>query len=124
MTKILVVDDNAEIVNLVQIILKQQGYEVVIGRNGREGMSALTQSDSMPNLILSNYYMPMMDGMAFLEQVRQDPRLNTIPFVMMSAAPGAQWQPKASELGADAVISKPFRLDSLRNTISGLLSSS
>lgn len=124
MATILLVDDNADITTLVRTVLKQQGYEVITGRNGQEGIAALEQNETKPNLIISNYYMPMMDGLTFLEQVRQDPRLNAVPFVMMSAAPGSQWQPKARELGADALISKPFRLDALRNTVNGLLSAS
>jgi CheY-like chemotaxis protein len=122
MSTILLVDDNAEITTLVQMVLRQQGYEVITGRNGQEGLAALQANGSIPSLIISNYYMPTMDGLVFLEQVRQDPHFKDIPFVMMSAAPGSQWQPRAHELGVDGVISKPFRLDALRSTITGLLS--
>lgn len=117
MATILLVDDNADILALLQTILKQQGYQVMTGRNGQEGLRLLERSEPKPDLIISNYYMPLMNGMAFLEQVRQDSQYQNIPFIMLSAASGMQWQQEATSLGANGFLPKPFKIDLLKNTI-------
>lgn len=120
MTTILLVDDNADILTLLQMILKQQGYQVIAGRNGQEGMRLLERSEPKPDLIISNYYMPLVNGMAFLEQVRKDPKYQHIPFIMLSAASGTQWQQQATDLGANGFLPKPFKIDLLKSTIAAI----
>lgn len=117
MTTILLLDDNADIVNLLEMVLNQQGYEVISGRNGQEGLSLLGESTVQPDLIISNYHMPRMDGLNFLEHLRDNPQYKTIPFILLTAAPAAQWQQKAAKLGANAFLPKPFKIDLLKNTI-------
>ena len=124
MSTILLVDDNADILTLLQMILKQQGYQVITGRNGQEGMRLLERTEPKPDMIISNYYMPQMNGMAFLEQVRQDSQYQHIPFIMLSAASGMQWQQQATELGANGFLPKPFKIDLLKSTISAVQNSS
>ncbi|MEZ4671881.1 MAG: response regulator [Anaerolineae bacterium] len=118
MRTILLVDDNSDIVTLLQMILKQQGYQVITGRNGQEGMRLLERSEPKPDLIISNYYMPHMNGLVFLEQVRRQPQYEHIPFIMLSAAAGTQWQEQATDLGANGFLPKPFKIDLLKNTLS------
>jgi CheY-like chemotaxis protein len=120
MTTILLVDDNADILTLLQMILKQQGYQVITGRHGQEGLRLLERSQPKPDLIISNYYMPLVNGMVFLEQVRKDPKYQHIPFIMLSAASGNQWQQQASDLGANGFLPKPFKIDLLKSTIAAL----
>lgn len=120
MTTILLVDDNADILTLLQMILKQQGYQVIAGRNGQEGMRLLERSEPKPDLIISNYYMPLVNGMVFLEQVRKDPKYQHIPFIMLSAASGTQWQQQATDLGANGFLPKPFKIDLLKSTIAAI----
>jgi two-component system, chemotaxis family, chemotaxis protein CheY len=116
MTTILLLDDNSDILSLLEMVLNQQGYEVMSGRNGREGMDILKQG-MFPDLIISNFHMPQMDGLDFLEQVREHPRFRTIPFILLTAAPPVQWQQQASLLGANAFLPKPFKIDLLKKTI-------
>ncbi len=117
MTTILLLDDNSDILTLLEMVLNQQGYDVISGRNGQEGMDVLKQSALMPDLIISNFHMPQMDGLDFLEHVRENPRFRSIPFILLTAAPPVQWQQQASLLGANAFLPKPFKIDLLKKTI-------
>jgi CheY-like chemotaxis protein len=117
MTKILLLDDNSDILTLLEMVLNQQGYEVMSGRNGQEGMDLLEQGLSMPDLIISNYHMPQMDGLNFLEHLREHPQFRNIPFILLTAAPPVQWQQQANQLGANAFLPKPFKIDLLKKTI-------
>ena len=117
MTTILLLDDNSDIVTLLEMVLNQQGYEVISGRNGQEGMNMLEQDKLAPDLIISNYHMPQMDGLDFLGHVRENPQFSSIPFILLTAAPAAQWQQQATQLGANAFLPKPFRIDLLKKTI-------
>ncbi len=117
MAQILVLDDNPDIVSLVNMTLQQQGHAVIAGRHGQEGIELLEHSETLPDLILSNYYMPQMNGIAFLEWLRAHSDYDAIPFIMVSAAPGVEWQQQAAEMGAAAFITKPFKLDHLVKTV-------
>src|SRR4051794_15879554 len=102
MTTILLLDDNSDILALLEMVLNQQGYEVISGRNGREGMDLLEQSVTAPDLVISNFHMPQMDGLDFLSHLRDHPQFHNIPFILLTAAPPIQWQQQASQLGANA----------------------
>ncbi len=117
MTTILLLDDNSDIVTLLEMVLNQQGYDVVSGRNGQEGLNLLDEGMVRPDLIISNYYMPKMDGLDFLEHLRENPQFKSIPFILLTAAPAVQWQQQATKLGANAFLPKPFKIDLLKNTI-------
>lgn len=120
MATILVVDDNADIVSLLRMILDTQGHTVLTGRNGREGLDILEQNETHPDLIISNFYMPLMNGMEFLEHIRATPDYAAIPFIMITAAPSMTWLFRATELGANGFVTKPFRLETIRNAIRSL----
>ena len=117
MTTIMLVDDNSDIVTLLEMVLNQQGYDVISGRNGQEGMDMLREGTSAPDLIISNYHMPQMDGLDFLGHIRENPAYKAIPFILLTAAPAVQWQQQATQLGANAFLPKPFKIDLLKKTI-------
>ena len=117
MTTILLLDDNADILTLLEMVLNQQGYDVMSGRNGQEGMDILEQGMLPPDLIISNFHMPQMDGLDFLEHLREHPQFGAIPFILLTAAPPVQWQQQATKLGANAFLPKPFKIDLLKKTI-------
>lgn len=111
MSRILVLDDNADILILLKTVLEQWGFEVISGRNGEEGLNIL--SSVQPDAIISNFRMPYMDGMAFLEHIRVHSEWDSIPFVMMSGLFADQFGKVAMERGANAFLSKPFRMTEL-----------
>lgn len=117
MTKIMLLDDNTDIVTLLEMVLNQQGYDVVSGRNGQEGMEMLEEGKFAPDLIISNFHMPQMDGLDFLGHLRENPQFRGIPFILLTAAPAIQWQQQATQLGANAFLPKPFKIDLLKKTI-------
>jgi chemosensory pili system protein ChpA (sensor histidine kinase/response regulator) len=117
MTKIMLLDDNTDIVTLLEMVLNQQGYDVVSGRNGQEGMEMLEEGKFAPDLIISNFHMPQMDGLDFLGHLRENPQFSGIPFILLTAAPAVQWQQQATQLGANAFLPKPFKIDLLKKTI-------
>jgi CheY-like chemotaxis protein len=113
----MLLDDNTDIVTLLEMVLNQQGYDVVSGRNGQEGMDMLEEGKFAPDLIISNFHMPQMDGLDFLEHIRENPQFKSIPFILLTAAPAIQWQQQATQLGANAFLPKPFKIDLLKKTI-------
>ena len=121
---ILLLDDNVDIVTLLEMVLNQQGYEVMCGRNGQEGMNMLKQGKVVPDLIISNYHMPQMDGLEFLGRLREHPQFGAIPFIWLTAAPSSQWQQQATQLGANAFLPKPFKIDLLKKTIQSVCEAS
>jgi CheY-like chemotaxis protein len=120
MTRILLLDDNAEMVTMLRLVLEQRGHEVVWGQHGEDGMRVLQQSTRKPDLIISNLLMPTMDGMAFLDAVRHNPEWSSIPFVMMSAVSSEERKQATFEHGADAFLTKPFRFEDLNKTLNNL----
>ncbi len=111
MSRILVLDDNADITMLLKTVLEQWGFEVVAGRNGEEGLDLLSAGE--PDAILSNFRMPLMDGMEFLEEVRVHAEWDAIPFVMISAHGTQEYTQAAMDRGANAFLAKPFRVADL-----------
>ncbi len=120
MASILIVDDNPEIVRMLQIVLEGRGYQVYSARNGHEAMKLLQRAEPKPNLILSDLYMPHTDGLTLLNQVRQDPELYAIPFVVMSASPSVEMREEVFAAGADAFLAQPIKFDILNTIILNL----
>ena len=114
---ILIVDDSVETLNLLSLALGMRGFGITTAHNGQEALDILKSGRALPELILSNMYMPILDGMTLLETIRNSPTLAHIPFVMMTAAPQPEIQDQAYELGANAFIIKPFKLELLIATL-------
>jgi two-component system chemotaxis response regulator CheY len=123
--KIMVLDDNPEILSMVTIMLHnaygRETCHVVAGRNGQEGLELL--KDASPDLILTNLRMPQMDGMTFLGEVRHNTEWSSIRLVMMSAQSSIETVSKAKEGGAEAFLRKPFTYRDLTTTIDDILAS-
>lgn len=118
MSRILVLDDNADIITLLKMILEQWGFEVLSAQNGEEALGLL--STVRPDAIISNFRMPRMDGMAFLEHIRVHHEWDSIPFVMMSGLFAEEFGHIAMERGANAYLTKPFRTTELSGVFRSL----
>ncbi len=118
MSRILVVDDNADTITLLKAMLEKWGFEVISGHNGEEGLDLV--SSAQPDAIISNVRMPRMDGLTFLEQVRVRAEWSSIPFVMMSGLFPEEFGAKAIQQGANGFLAKPFRFADLNNLIQNL----
>jgi CheY-like chemotaxis protein len=117
MKTILVVDDEFDIVDVLSDLLTAEGYRVVTASNGREGLTRAAEAH--PDLILLDRMMPVVDGAEMLRLLRQEPELDRIPVIMMSAAEGRRL---AQELGCSAFLKKPFDLNTLLETVARLVS--
>ncbi len=117
--KILIVDDQPEITDLIRFILKKQNYESVIAFNGLEGLNKARSE--MPDLILLDITMPDMNGYEVCEKLKSDPATAQIPIIMLTARDMGEDFEKAMEKKADWYITKPFDPKHLLKRIAYLL---
>lgn len=108
---ILIIDDDTGIRQLLSVFLTHKGFTATSAANGMEALSQLQSEQPLPELILLDLMMPVMDGAAFRDAQRVDPQLAAIPVVVMSAAENLDAQ--APALTADAYLPKPIDFDVL-----------
>ena len=115
MTKrILVVEDDNSIRELLVELLQSEGYEVASAVNGLEGLKYL-QTQNHPDLILIDLMMPVMDGYSFRTEQLKNTSWSQIPVVVMSAEANAK--EKMKNFGITAFLSKPVELDTILKTV-------
>jgi len=107
---ILVVEDDFDIREALTQILEEEGYAVRGAANGKEALE-VTASGPTPSLILLDLMMPVMNGWQFRAEQMQNPRLASVPVLVISADPHVQ--PKAATLGVAGLLKKPVSLDDL-----------
>ena len=115
--RVLVVDDNEDIRNLISIILTGESYEVLAVESGTKASEIY--SEFKPDLILLDIMMPGISGFEVLEQIRdiRSAKLNSVPIVMITAKSLTDDIDKAIKLGATSYIVKPFRAESLKQKV-------
>ena len=115
--KVLVVDDNEDIRNLISIILTGESYDVLAVESGTHALEVY--QEFKPDLILLDIMMPGISGFDVLEKIRdiRNPKLNSVPIVMITAKSLTDDIDKAIKLGATSYIVKPFRADSLKQKV-------
>ena len=117
--KILAVDDEVDILQLIEMTLISDGFEVVTASNGIEALEKARIH--MPDLILLDLMMPEMDGFEVIENLKQAPEMRDIPVVMLTARAQAHERIEGLSAGADDYIVKPFELEELRLRIESIL---
>ncbi len=118
-TKILVVDDEPNIVQTLQDRLEMNEYQVVTAGNGREGLEKVEQEK--PDVILLDVIMPIMDGHEMLEVLRKQPGGRDISVIMLTARSQTQDIARANACGIDDYIVKPFDLSELLEKIESVV---
>jgi two-component system response regulator MprA len=113
--KILIVDDEADLISTVQYRLKFAECDVVTASNGQEGLEKAAAEK--PDLILLDTNMPVMNGHEMLERLRADPNLKDIPVIMLTARCEPQDIAAASALGVSDYMTKPFDFVQLMDRI-------
>ena len=106
--RILIVDDDRDTLQLVELVLRSAGLEVVRAENGREALERLAAD--LPALVLCDVLMPEMDGFETLVRIRNDPRTMHLPVIMLSALGQEKDVQRALDYGANSYVSKPFSL--------------
>lgn len=117
---LLIVDDNADIRTLLRTIL-QPYYQLLEAADGQEGLRVA--HEQVPDLIVSDVMMPVMNGLEFCQHIKTDFVTSHIPVILLTARALNKHQIEGYESGADAYITKPFQADLLLARISNLLKS-
>ena len=118
--RLLIVDDNADIRTYLHTILQGQ-YQVSEAPDGQKGLEVACEE--VPDLIVSDVMMPVMNGLEFCQRVKNDTITSHIPVILLTARALSKHQIEGYESGADAYITKPFSADLLLARISNLLRS-
>ena len=118
--RLLIVDDNADIRTYLRTILQGQ-YQVSEAPDGQKGLEVACEE--VPDLIVSDVMMPVMNGLEFCQRVKNDTITSHIPVILLTARALSKHQIEGYESGADAYITKPFSADLLLARISNLLRS-
>ena len=117
--RILLVDDDAEIIEAMRYALEAKGYEILVARDGNQGLAIAERED--PDLVILDMMMPKRSGFLVLERLR---RTRPVPLriIMVTANEGSRHKAYAEMLGVDDYIRKPFAMDRLLDSVNRLLS--
>jgi two-component system alkaline phosphatase synthesis response regulator PhoP len=113
--KILIVDDEPDILKVVSYRLKKMGYNMLLAVNGQEGLDMAEKE--RPDLILLDLRLPMMDGYEVCRRLKANKELDRIPIILLSASQATRIKEKLTECKADDYIVKPFELKELLDKI-------
>ena len=116
--RILIVDDDPDIVESVRFPLEKKGYEVLIARDGNQGLTIAEKE--LPDLVILDMMMPKRSGFLVLEKLRRTYD-EPIRIIMITANEGSRHKAYAEMLGVDDYIRKPFAMDRLVDSVQSLL---
>ena len=116
--RILLVDDDIEIIESIKIALEAKGYQILIARDGNQGL-AMAERES-PSLVILDMMMPKRSGFLVLEKLRRTQK-DPMRVIMITANEGSRHKAYAEMLGVDDYIRKPFAMDRLIESVERLL---
>jgi two-component system alkaline phosphatase synthesis response regulator PhoP len=119
MKKILIADDEPNIVTALEFLLQRSGYEVIVAPNGEDALKLI--GAHRPDLVLLDVMMPLRSGYEVCSRIREHPDWRHIKVVMLTAKGREAEERKGLAAGADLYISKPFSTGELVGKIAGLL---
>ncbi|MBZ0164895.1 MAG: response regulator [Notoacmeibacter sp.] len=117
--KILTVDDSRTMREMLRHCLTNAGFEVVTAEHGEDGLQKL--EESLPDVIITDINMPVMDGFQFIEGVRAMPNRSRLPILVLSTESDAEKKSRARKAGATGWIVKPFDPEKLVNAVERVL---
>lgn len=109
--RILVIDDEPDLLDLVKNWLESKGYDVIAANNGLEGLKKA--EDEKPSVVILDVKMPGMDGFEVLNKLRADPKTQYMPVIMLTQKRETESVFKAADIGTTDYIMKPFSLQEL-----------
>jgi CheY-like chemotaxis protein len=118
MPKILIIDDDVEICKSLGLFLRHEGHEVITALDGETGLEAALQK---PDLIICDLALPTLSGHDVLSALRQDKRMEDIPFIFLSGSDSREDVRRGMNLGGDDFITKPAGLSEIRETVNSRL---
>jgi CheY-like chemotaxis protein len=120
MAIVLIVEDEFAIADLLEMVLTDEGYRVLTAANGRQGLERLADGP-LPDLVISDYMMPLLDGAGLLQAMRNAEAHRDIPCIIMSSVPEANVRERVN--GYTAFVRKPFQLAALVQLVATILCS-
>ena len=117
--RILSIDDSKTIRLLLARLFRPFACELMEAANGEEGLAVASREN--PDLIILDYNMPVMDGIAMLRKMREDPRLKRTPVIMLTADSGLQSLATVARLGVRDYVTKPFREEELLGKVGRII---
>ena len=107
MSRVLIVEDEPSIAEMLQLVCDLAGADARVAANGRAALDTLM--GFMPDLILTDFMMPVMDGCEFVNIMRKDPAFSHVPVIVMTSAPEAA----ARRCEGETIVAKPIDIDDL-----------
>ena len=117
MTRVLVIDDEPAIADVLRMLLEFRGHEVFVANDGSRGYA--TAQRQAPDVIVLDLMMPVMDGFATLDALRSDERTEAIPVVILSALSSAEVKQRCHDMGVRAILQKPYKPEDLLRAVEG-----
>ncbi|PIB34942.1 hypothetical protein BFP72_05805 [Reichenbachiella sp. 5M10] len=114
---ILIVDDSDSIRELVAVTLRDAGYQVYRGMDGQDGLAQLHQIQEKVSLIITDLFMPRMDGIGLVKAVRQEEKYKYVPILMLTTESQIEKKLEAKKEGVTGWIEKPFDQDRLMKIV-------
>lgn len=121
MPKILIVDDDLTITELMKALMMMEGYEPTVVNNSTKALDVA--ASFQPDLITMDLMMPGISGFDLCEQLRQDPRFANLPILIVTAKDDPGTKERAMRTGANDYITKPFNIDQLLQKLKALVQS-
>lgn len=112
MSKILVIDDDLTVLKIIQRALQNQGHEVLVAADGKDGLEQAQQIQ--PALIICDWMMPYVDGLEVCRQIKANPHLSTTFFILLTARVGLDDRIEGLNTGADDFLAKPIEITELQ----------
>ena len=116
MVRVLIVDDEYILLDMIAALIEELGYESIVAANGHEALAILHAQPVPPSLIITDVMMPRMNGVELAHTIRTEPRFAEVPIILMSAGGELPLTPDASYF-----LHKPFSIDQIADVISSLL---
>jgi DNA-binding response OmpR family regulator len=117
--KIVLIDDEPELVKAVEVRLKSIGYDVALTYDGQAGIDKV--KEIKPDLIILDLLMPIMDGYSVAKELKDDPEIKQIPIIILTASQREDLKTKCKELGVASFLMKPFETNDLLNMVKAIL---
>lgn len=117
--RILIVDDEPNIVLSLEFLMQQSGFDVAVARDGAEALERM--QSFQPDLVLLDVMMPVLNGFEVCQKIRENSAWNDVKIVMLSAKGRESEVNKGLALGADAYVTKPFSTRELVERVAGMM---
>jgi len=117
--KILIVEDNQELIKVLRLLLIKKSYEIYLALNGEQGVAMATTK--RPDLIIMDILLPEMDGLRATDLIRKNPMTRSIPILAVTAGVNGNGKEEFLQSGCDDFIAKPFTFEDLLPHIEKLL---